>query len=143
MSETIKLTGFKELHDSLGNLKKTTERALLRRVAVKALEPIAERARQLVPVDKGNLRDSIVVGTNINSGARRAARKDPVQGVRVFCGTANRNAVPGEFGSARSPAQPFMRPAWDGGKDRVLESVQRDLKTEIEKAAARAAKRGK
>lgn len=143
MSGTTKVTGLKELHDALGELKKTTERALLRRVATKNLEPFVERAKQLVPVDEGKLRDSIVIGTSLNRGARAEARKDPVQGVRVFAGTSNRNAVPREFGSVRSPAQPFARPAWDGTKDQMLDGVTRDLDAEIKKTAARAAKRGK
>lgn len=143
MFNTVKITGLRELHGALGELKKTTERALLRRVATKALEPFVERAKQLVPVAEGDLRDSIVIGTNLNRGARREAKRDPVQGVRVFAGTSNRNAVPREFGSQRSAGRPFMRPAWETTKDRMLADVQADLMAEIEKTAARAAKRGK
>lgn len=140
-STTVQLTGFKELHDALGQFKKSTERALLKRVATKALQPFAERARSLAPVDTGYLRDSIVVGTNLTRNAKRAAKKDPVEGVQVFAGTADRNAAPREFGTHDRPAHPFMRPAWEATKDGILDSVAADLRTEIEKTAARAAKR--
>lgn len=141
--DTIKLTGFKELDAGLAQFKKTTERAILRRVAVKALEPVAERAKQLAPVDEGDLRDSIVVGTNVNKAARADARRDPVQGVRVYVGTSNRNGVPREFGTVRSAADPFLRPAWDTEQDGVLDTVKEELAAEIDKTAARVAKRGK
>jgi HK97 gp10 family phage protein len=137
----VKLTGFKELHAALGELPKATENGVLRRVATKALEPMAEDARRRAPVDDGTLRDSIHVGTKLSKGARAAARKDPVEGVRVFMGSSGRNAIPREFGSSRSPAHPYMRPAWDAGKDRLLDDVMTGLATEIDKTATRLAKR--
>ena len=140
---TIKLSGFKEAHDALGTFKKSTERALLRRVATRALEPFVERAKQLVPVNEGNLRDSISIGTKLTRGARREAKRDPVQGVRMFAGTANRNGVPREFGSVRSAPDPFMRPAWDSLKNSMAQSVLDDLGQEIERTAQRARKRSK
>jgi len=137
----IKLTGFKELEAALGEFTKATERGILRRVAVKALEPIVEEAKIRAPVDEGDLRDSIVIGTKLTRGAKRAAKGDPVDGVRVFAGTANRNAVPREFGTFRTAAHPFMRPAWDYGKGRALDDVMTGLGDEIERARRRAAKR--
>lgn len=139
----VQISGFKEMHDALGELKKSTERALLKRVATKALQPFVERARMLAPVDTGYLRDSILVGTKLTRDAKRRAKKDPAQGVRVFAGTAARNGVPREFGTAKIPAHPFMRPAWAATKDIVLNNVERELRAGIEKTAARAAKRRK
>lgn len=140
---TVRLEGARQLHDALGELKKPTERALLRRVAVKALEPVVERAKQLVPVDEGRLRDSIVIGTNLTSRAKRADKAQPKNGIRVFAGSASRNAVPREFGSVRSRPQPYMRPAWESEKERVLGEVENGLRDEIEKAAARAARKAR
>ena len=46
-----------------------------------------------------------------------------------------------EFGTVNHSPQPFMRPAWDGGKDKLLDGIADDFWTEIEKAAARQAKK--
>lgn len=137
----FRISGFDELEKALADLPKATERSVLRRVAKKALEPILDRAQQLVPVDEGRLRDSIVIGTRLTSRARRADRQEPREGVRLFVGTANRNAVPREFGTVRSRATPFMRPAWDGEKHNAFKIVLTDLGDEVENAAKRAARK--
>jgi hypothetical protein len=46
-----------------------------------------------------------------------------------------------EFGAPQHGPQPFMRPAWDGGKMAMLEGLKDDLWKEIEKAASRLAKK--
>ena len=46
-----------------------------------------------------------------------------------------------EFGNRNHGPQPFMRPAWDGGQDALLEGIKDDLWAEIERAAARQAKK--
>lgn len=137
----FKISGFAELEKALADLPKATERSVLRRVAKKALEPMMDRAQQLAPVDEGTLRDSIVIGSSLTSRARRADKKEPRLGVRVFMGTANRNGVPREFGTSRSSATPFMRPAWDGGNRAALDVILNDLGEEVEKAAKRAARK--
>ena len=142
MAQKVKLEGFRELDKALAALgKKSTEASVLRRVAKRALEPVLEAAKTYVPVDEGKLRDSIVMGSALNKSARKQDRKEPRKGVRVFVGTASRNATPREFGSVRSPAQPFMRPAWDYNQEKALQIVKRDLGTQIEKTAARVAKK--
>lgn len=141
MAQTFKLEGARQLHDALGEFTKATERSILTRVAKKALEPVQERAKQLVPVDEGNLRDSIVISTQIGGRGKKAERKRPKNGVRVYVGSISRNAVPREFGSVRSAAQPYMRPAWDSEAGNVLGEVEIGLKEQIDKAAARAARK--
>lgn len=146
MAETFRLRGLRELHDALGQFDKATERRTLTRVAKKNLEPFAEKAKQLVPVDSGFTRDSIIIGTSLNRNAKRQDRNQPKNGVRVYAGTSARNAVPREFGAVWKDgtvlkAQPFMRPAWEATKDKMLNSVKADLASEIEKTAARAARK--
>lgn len=143
----VKLSGVRELDRALAEMKKSTARGVLKRVAMKALQPIAEAAQRFAPVDDGYLRDSIVVSDKLNDSASRdapkLARGERATGITVYCGTTNRNGVPREFGTVRTAAQPFLRPAWHGGQDRVLKDVQQMLGEEIEKTAARAAKRKK
>ena len=142
MSGAIKLSGFKGLHDALGELPKSTERALLRRVAKNALEIFHDDARSHAPVETGGLVDSIIIGSRLTKGARKQDRKDPRHGVRLFCGTSHPAAVPQEFGTVKMAAHPFMRPAWESTKHAMLDRVGDQLKIEIEKTAKRAAKRG-
>ena len=143
----VKLSGVRELDLALAEMKKSTARGVLKRVALKALQPVVDAAKAMAPVDDGQLRDSIVASDQLAGNAKRSAPKlargERATGITVYAGTKNRNGVPREFGSVRAPAHPFMRPAWDGNKGRLLDSVAKDLAEEIEKTAARAAKRKK
>lgn len=142
---SFKVSGFEGIDKALGELKKSTGKAVLRRVQRDALQPMAEHARSLAPLDEGDLRDSINVGTNLNKGARAQVQKadatDTETRVSMFMGTANRNAVPLEFGSIRTPPRAFMRIAWDSGREGLLRFIQDHLGDQIMKAAQRAAKR--
>lgn len=140
MSASFKLTGARQLDQALGELKKSTERSILRRVGLKALEPMRDRAKQLAPVEDGDLRDSITVGTSLARSVKRAAKDDPPGGVRVFVGTARRNAVAIEFGTFRAAAHPFMRSAFDATAAQVFGIVETELGEAIEKNRARAAR---
>lgn len=134
--------GLRELDRALRQLKPATAKNVLKRAGKAALEPVADRAQALAPVAEGNLRDSIVVGTQLAASARRKERRrrETRTGVTIYAGTANRNAVPREFGTSRSAASPFLRPAWDALNGAVLDDVVRRLGIEIERAAARAAR---
>jgi hypothetical protein len=46
-----------------------------------------------------------------------------------------------EFGTAHQPPQPWFRPVWDAMKRGVLDSIAGLLWSEIQKAAARAARK--
>ncbi len=58
--------------------------------------------------------------------------------------SSKRNAIKAivqEFGSVNQAAQPYMRPAWEATQGAVLEGIKSALKSEIDKATARAAAR--
>lgn len=132
----VSVEGLREVDAALGQLGKATGRNVMRRVAVARLEPIAEEMRRRVPVDTGDLRDGIAVTTK---NPKRNRKRSEVEA----------HAGPGrhpqghlrEFGGDKHPPQPFVRPAWDGGKDALLDGVADDFWTEIEKAAARQARK--
>jgi HK97 gp10 family phage protein len=46
-----------------------------------------------------------------------------------------------EFGTVLTPAQPYLRPAWESTKGEVLRLVTEGLKVEVDKASARAARK--
>ncbi len=137
----LKVEGLEGVNAALAELKKGSRKAAIRRVLKAALEPVAATASELAPVDEGTLRASITVGTRLSRRARGGAPKDSPTQTSVFCGTANRNAVPREFGTSRSAAQPFLRPAWDRHKGEVLNHITENMAAEIERTAERAARR--
>ena len=46
-----------------------------------------------------------------------------------------------EFGTIDTPAQPYMRPAWDTGKMQALDYVETNLWREIDKSVGKIAKK--
>jgi HK97 gp10 family phage protein len=134
----FRVSGLEGLEAALRELKTATAKRTVRKVLGDALEPVADTARLLAPFDDGDLRESIVVGTKLTGAAREEARWESPSRVSVYVGTANRNAVPLEFGSSRTLAQPFMRPAWDMNRARVLAHILENMRAEVAKAAARA-----
>jgi len=101
MGEVFKVhvEGLAELETKLRELPDATAKNVLRRVARKRLEPVAQRARELAPVHMQ------------------------------------------EFGTVHNGPHPFLRPAWDAEKDKVLAGLKDDLWAEIEKAAKRIARK--
>jgi HK97 gp10 family phage protein len=145
MAKTFRIEGLSDIDRALSELPKATSRNVMRRAGIKALEPMAEAARDAAPVNNQDLKDSIAVSTRAAGYARRRGRKQ--NEVEVYMGPAGiGQAAPPqgslqEFGTSRHSPQPFMRPAWDGGKQDLADTVGGELWTEIEKAAARQARK--
>lgn len=163
MKEVVKLSGFKDLDRALGELPKATARNVLKRTLVKAGEPIADRARQLVPVLTSELKDSITVSARLKNkagasefaaamraGLGKAAAVRALRDARRAGGGsfAEMYVGPGalphahmvEFGTSKMTAQPYMRPAWESTKRQALDVIERELGNEIIKAAKRIAR---
>ena len=136
----MKVEGLKALDRALKEMKQSTARGVVRRVLLKAAQPIADDMAQRAPRDTGYLGDHIDTGVRLS---RRQARISPKQSdVEVFAGaTRTVQATLQEFGTSDAPPQPFARPAWDAGKMKALDDVKTGLAAEIQKTAARAAKR--
>jgi HK97 gp10 family phage protein len=139
---TVKVEGLRDLDAALSELPKiTTAKAVVRRVLKKAAEPLRALAEQTAPRLTGALKISIVIGTKLTRRQARMAKKEPKSLTEMFVGTSNPAAVPQEFGTHDQKAQPFMRPAWQATKDQVLTNIGNELGPEIEKTAARLAKK--
>jgi hypothetical protein len=140
--EAILLDGFAGLDAALSALAdEALERQTLINAGMRALQPVQAEARRLVPVHEGKLRDSLLIATN---GLTRDAARDEIidkGAVRIFFGTANRNGVPREFGTFRSVAKPFARPAWDANVDSMLDTLAAEIGPGVEAAAERLSKR--
>ena len=155
--------GFKELDDALQELQDIgTQKRVLISAMKKALEPVAELARQNVPVDSGDLRETIIVSTKITKRQARFARAN--KGVpRVYVGTNYPSAHLVEFGTGprttgfvkkkvlasggniygtvavvgAMPAQPFLRPAFEQKRTFVLAKFGEEMGKTLERTARR------
>lgn len=138
--EKFRVEGLSELEEALKELPKATGKNVLRRVLLKAGQPIADAAAARAPRFKGKLQMSIGTGTKLSRRQKKMHVAEST--VEVFVGAgALVQAITQEFGTVNHPAQPFMRPAWDGGKNNAFASLRDDLEAEIEKARARLARK--
>ena len=101
---------------------------------------IANQAKALCPVDLGRLRGSITVqgrgvGTAPTSGEVQAGDVISFQGKadEVVVGTNVNYAEYVEYGTVRSRAQPYMRPAVELAKGNALQVVMKNGRTEFKK----------
>ena len=155
MPTTIHVSGFAELGRALDELEKaSTVRSLIQRVLKKAGQPVADHASSLAPVGPqrtgkgahkaGRLKLSATVGTQLNK-TQKALEKhsDSTSFTQVYIGFGPYvEAITEEFGTARGvKPHPMLRPAWDAGQIGVFESIKNDMNDEIQKTAARVAKR--
>jgi HK97 gp10 family phage protein len=163
----VKVEGLRALQQGLAELPLSLARGAARRALIKAALPIAAHAQSLVPEDTGHLKKVIGVSATLTKRQRQLAgggaafagmdaggkaifRGVKKGGVEVHIGplTDLQNyAAPDpaglmrEFGTATQPAQPFLRPAWDAGKMGAVETLKRELGADIERTAARMARR--
>ncbi len=142
MTVRVKVEGLRDLDRALGQLKPALAKGVLRRVAVKALQPFDKAWREKAPHLTGNLEESGGVGTKLTRRqAQMNRRREDRDTVEVFAGPNDPAAVPEEFGWENGRAQPFVRPAWDETKHDALEIVKHELGPEITRTAERAARR--
>lgn len=155
--QTVKVEGLREAEAALEALGKSLGRGVLRRVAKRALQPIAEDARAAVEASTegtGDLSESIAVSGSLSKAQKKDARGDTKSFVEMHVGAGSlTQAITQEFGTGERfqkksgksvgsvVAEPFMRPAWDAHKAGLPAQVGADLWADIEKTAARKAKR--
>lgn len=151
MAGSAIVEGGPQLASALRSLGKTPGKNILRRVGKKRLEPMADNARSRVAERSGSLKKSITVGTRL-SKSQRAARGSYVGGgsfrreakntVDVYMGPGQHpQAITEEFGTFNQTPSPYMRPAFDQEAQGVISGLSRDIWTEIEKTAQRAARK--
>jgi HK97 gp10 family phage protein len=161
---SVKVEGLKELQAALAELSKATQRNTIRRSLISAAKPFVDRAKTLVPVDTGDLKNAIVAGGKIEAAGkaeyaevkrsggsdadalaamRTARRSGKGSEIVIYAGVQKLAwyAHFVEFGTEKKQARPFIRPAWDAEKDNMMEAIKRDLKANIDKAVARAARK--
>lgn len=139
---TFKVDGLKEVQDALrGLLPDRTARNVMRRVLTKQAKIVAAAAQSKAPKRLRQLEESIQVG-KLSARQRAQHRRVDPNDVEVFVGAGVLpHAHLQEYGSSIHGAQPFMRPAWDENKQKIIESIKGDMWQEIRKAAERLARK--
>lgn len=137
----VKVEGLRELEAALAELPKATGKNVLRRVLIKAAQPIEADAAAAAPELTGRLRRDVSTGTRLNRRQAAMARRLGKSEVEVHVGVNDPAGVQNEFGNAHQRPQPFLRPAWDANRQGALETISSDLGAEIAKSAARLARR--
>ena len=151
MSVSIKLEGvgnveriFRELADEIGD-KKANSKILVPAVR-EAMKPVLAQARANAPEDTGGLKRSLQVE------ARRPTRKDkrskyisstdtvislvttaPGKKLAKMGINSAARAIAQEFGTARHPAQPYLRTALESQSQSVIQNLSQILARRIDK----------
>lgn len=139
----FKIEGLRELDQALGELPKATARNTLQRVLKKRAEPVRDAWQAKAPRRTGQLEHSIIIGpgSKLTPRQRRDAKKDGKHFAEIHVGTSDPAGQQQEFGNINHPAQPSGRPAWEQTQQGVVDGIGEDFRVEIEKAAARRAKK--
>lgn len=149
MSNPPGISGLDETLRALAQIPEVaTQQTVLRRALVKAAEPIAAAARSMAPDDPRtsapDLKSSIMVATQLTKRHRGEKEND----VEVYVGPTKQTdravlnyASNVEFGTFRAAARPYLRPAFHAESGKVIEILRKELAAEIEKAAARIARK--
>ena len=144
MADARNLTGFRELADALKQLPQRVARKHLRGSTAKGATVVRNKARELAPKDTGEMVKDIQI-------KRERTEGDHVASHSVFVRSGKKSRLAGrardvekdsyywmfqEFGTAKAPAQPFLRPAFEATKDEAVEAIGAELDKRIQNEAA-------
>lgn len=133
----VRLVGAASLDKLLEGLPKKVANKILRDALRKAGKIVQAEAKARAPVDEGELKRSITVrkGKRKRKGSQSVVIfpdqnkfKDDFHGPYV------------EYGTSDTPAQPFMRPAFEATKDQALAIVRSDVIAGVQSARANGTK---
>lgn len=131
-TEGFTVSGFADLYANLDGLTQKQKAKALAPLLVKALTPMSLVAISIAPDDPTtpppwDLKSSIKVGTKQRSGRARINRALGQYGARAYMGPTKYGypqAIMDEFGTIKMSARPYMRPAWEAGKQGAFEIVK-------------------
>jgi len=117
------LRGGEEALANLRRLREAVSPPYMQAAAIEALQPVVADARDLAPVEDGDLRDSIGVKV-LEDGS-----------VAVVIGDWKGHFF--EFGTVKMRAQPMLIPAWDANEELVIARFGRAVAVNIERPYSR------
>ena len=149
MKVNVTVTGLKELERELKKVDAKLRRKILRKAMRKGAAPIAKAARAKAPRDRKHkgrkakeLRGISLHRSIVVRSARKRRGSDEDVSVRVTATVTHAHLV--EFGTGpryhedgkyvgQSPAQPFMRPAFDANQAQAQAIMATTIAAELEK----------
>lgn len=145
MSGSIQLKGFKELDDQLAQLEQVPAERAAKASLRDAMKPVLEDAQRLVPKVTWSLHDALAITTKGVGKVKGMVDAVAVAGLTIRKLKDARNRPKGtpnprrywhlpEFGTSHSAAKPYIRPAFDGRINDMLERVRAALRKRIERA---------
>lgn len=154
MANELHVSGLSELDRLLKELPAKIEGNIMRGAVRAGAKVMETRAKELVPVDDGDLRDSIKVSTKSKRGqvsaTVRAGGKKAFYAHMVEFGTARHFIKPRKrkslffAGMARevvdhpgTSPKPFMRPALDNSQREAVDAAASYIRQRLEKEAAK------
>jgi HK97 gp10 family phage protein len=129
------VTGLDELERMLNDLAPKAAKTAMRRAVRDGMEIFQAAAEGKAPRASGELADNINIKTTAGGGDG-----DTTTGsIEAIVGPGKQQyyGLFQEYGTRYQPAQPFMTPAYEENKDKVLETFVSDLKDEIEGLAGK------
>lgn len=138
----LNIEGLPELLNTLEQLPKATARNTLKRGLTKAAKPVLDAMERSAPRDSGWTAGSLAISGTLNPANRRDQKKETKSFAEVHVGsTRGSAAVLQEYGTVNHPPHPYFRPAWAQTQNEALAIFEEELATEINKSAARYAKK--
>lgn len=141
--------GLRELEKALHDFDADISKTAMRVAARDAMKPVAERAKDLAPEDKGHLKDTI----KVTSGTSRGRYNDRLAWAAVKAGGRGKKdsdgREPGEYvlsmhyGNFKDEEEPFLLDAFEPHAQSILTDYKRELTLQIEKAATKQSRRNK
>lgn len=131
-SSGFTVSGFAELHKNIERLTQVQRSIGLSPLLEKALTPMSYAAYGLAADDPRtpppwDLKTSIEVSKRQRSSRTKNDRQLGQYEARAYMGPTKYGypeAIFMEFGTVKMGAQPYMRPAWDAGKEGALEIIK-------------------
>jgi HK97 gp10 family phage protein len=168
---TFKVEGMKEFEDLLKEIQddfgeKDTKK-ILQNAVKHSMGHILNSAKNLVPVDTGALRASLRL--EVRKPTRKDKRSKYVENSDIIIGNvttapgnvlaktkflnvktgqkqkgikSDARAIVNEFGTAKIPAKPYLRPAMESQAPTTVSSLSNSLKMALDKYKAKQAKKG-
>lgn len=138
---TVKVSGLRDLENALKELDHDLHKKTLRAAGKAAMEPVAQRAKNNVPMDTGGLKATIRTTTTTSTRRLRKYSRKAGMVTSVSAGRASRKqgvtghqALNIEYGNSKTKARPFLRPAIQGRERSTILHFRKHLRLGIEKS---------
>lgn len=142
-SVTVKLDGLRDLGQRMKGLSEAMNSRIARAATAAGAAVIRDAAKQKVAVDTGNLKKNIIVKrlpkgespltsehiVTVRQG--KLTKKQKASGLGdAFYGRFV------EYGTAKMPARPYLRPAYDQNKEKAVQAIKDRIVKRLAKAGA-------